>query len=89
MASVKNLKKEINYVLGDLVNIVYVWEMTNGGKPTEATDAIVDGIYDQYDEFLTKINNKKVENKKEHYKQIRKEYEDAANQIVAKINDLN
>ncbi|MGV7105439.1 hypothetical protein [Flavobacterium sp. U410] len=89
MASVKNLKKEINYVLGDLVNIVYVWEMTNGGKPTEATDAIVDGIYDQYDEFLTKINNKKVENKKAHYKQIRKEYEDAANQIVAKINDLN
>lgn len=89
MASVKNLKKEINYVLGDLVNIVYVWEMTNGGKPTEGTDEIVDGIYDQYDEFLTKINNKKVENKKAHYKQIRRDFEDAANQIVAKINDLN
>ncbi|MCO6174131.1 hypothetical protein NHF50_03650, partial [Flavobacterium sp. NRK F10] len=63
MASVKNLKKEINYVLGDLVNIVYVWEMTHGGKPTEATDEIVDSIYDKYDELITKINNNSVENK--------------------------
>jgi hypothetical protein len=46
MASVKNLKKEINYVLGDIVNIVYVWEMTNGGKPTETSDQLVDTIYE-------------------------------------------
>ena len=89
MASVKNLKKEINYVLGDLVNIVYVWEMTHGGKPTEATDVIVDEIYDNYDALVTKINLKDVENKKAHFKQIRKEYEATANQIVEKINGLN
>lgn len=89
MASVKNLKKEINYVLGDLVNIVYVWEMTNGGKPTETTDAIVDDIYDNYDALVTRINNKKVENKKAHFNQIRKDYEVIANQIVEKINGLN
>ncbi|MEQ3662083.1 MAG: hypothetical protein ABNG98_10105 [Flavobacterium sp.] len=88
MASVKNLKKEINYVLGDLVNIVYIWEMTNGGKPTEATDALVDEIYDNYDNFVSRIRDRKIENKKAHYKQIRSEYEAAANQIVAKINEL-
>ena len=88
MASVKNLKKEINYVLGDLVNIVYVYEMTHGGKPTEATDVIVDEIYDNYDALVTKINLKDVENKKAHFKQIRKEYEATANQIVEKINGL-
>ena len=88
MASVKNLKKEINYVLGDLVNIVYVYEMTHGGKPTEATDVIVDEIYDNYDPLVTKINLKDVENKKAHFKQIRKEYEATANQIVEKINGL-
>ncbi len=88
MASVKNLKKEINYVLGDLVNIVYIWEMTNGGKPTESTDVIIDEIYDNYDNFVSRIRDRKVENKKAHYKQIRSEYEAAANQIVAKINEL-
>ena len=89
MASVKNLKKEINYVLGDLVNIVYVWEMTHGGKPTEETDAIVDNIYDTYDNLVSRMGDKTVENKKAHFRQIRKDYEAAANQIVEKINGLN
>ena len=49
MASVKNLKKEINYVLGDIVNIVYIWEMSTAGKPTEASDKLVDEIYETFD----------------------------------------
>ena len=38
---------------------------------------------------MTKANQRDVENKKAHFKQIRKEYEAAANQFVAKINELN
>lgn len=89
MASVKNLKKEINYVLGDLVDIVYVWELTNGGKPTETTDGIIDEIYENFDELMEKVNNKSAENKKAHFKQIRNDFEEFVNQTVAKINDLN
>lgn len=89
MASVKNLKKEINYVLGDIVNIVYVWEMTNGGKPTEASDKLVDEIYETFDGLMSKANVKDIENKKAHFKQIRSDYEAAANQFVAKVNELN
>jgi hypothetical protein len=89
MASVKNLKKEINYVLGDIVNIVYVWEMTTVGKPKEASDKLVDEIYETFDALMTRANQKDVENKKAHFKQIRKDYEEAANQFVAKINGLN
>jgi hypothetical protein len=88
MASVKNLKKEINYVLGDIVNIVYVWEMTNGGKPTESSDKLVDEIYETFDGLMSKANVKNVENKKAHFKQIRTEYEAAANQFVVQVNEL-
>jgi CMP-2-keto-3-deoxyoctulosonic acid synthetase len=48
MASVKNLKKEINYVYGDILNIVYVWEMTNGGRPTEASEKLEQLRYLEY-----------------------------------------
>ena len=89
MASVKNLKKEINYVLGDIVNIVYIWEMSTAVKPTEASDKLVDEIYETFDTLMTRANQKDVENKKAHFKQIRKDYEAAANQFVAKINELN
>ena len=88
MASVKNLKKEINYVYGDILNIVYVWEMTNGGRPTEASEKLEDEIYETFDSLMTKANQRDVENKKAHFKQINVELEQTANQLIAKINGL-
>ena len=39
MANVKNLKKDINYVLGDIIEAVYLFELSTTGKPTDATNA--------------------------------------------------
>lgn len=88
MASVKNLKKDINFVLGDIIEAVYLWEMTTTGKPTEQTEALVDEAIGAFDILIKKLNDKKVENKKEHYKNINKELEQTAGQLVEKINAL-
>ena len=32
MANVRNLKKDINYVLGDIIEAVYIWESANPDK---------------------------------------------------------
>ena len=42
MPSVKNLKKDINFVLGDIIEAVYICEMTGAGKPSDASNAIID-----------------------------------------------
>ncbi len=88
MPSVKNLKKDINYVLGDIIEAVYLFEMSTTGKPTAATNALIDEAISTFDTLITKVNAKKVENKKAHFKQINTELEQAANQLVTKINDL-
>lgn len=88
MGSVKNLKKDINYVIGDIIEAVYLYEMTSTGKPTEATNAIIDEAISTFDGLVVKVNAKKVENKKAHFKQINKDLEVAANQLVDKINAL-
>ncbi len=88
MANVKNLKKDINYVLGDIIEAVYLYEMTTTGKPTEASNAVIDEAISTFDSLITKVNAKKVEDKKAHFKQINVELEQAANQLVAKINAL-
>lgn len=88
MASVRNLKKDINFVLGDIIEAVYLWEMTTTGKPTEKTEALVDEAIAAFDSLIKKLNDKKVENKKEHYKNINKELEQTAGQLVEKINAL-
>jgi len=35
MANKRDLKKDINYVLGDIIEAVYVWELANAEKPTK------------------------------------------------------
>ncbi|WP_298120019.1 hypothetical protein [Flavobacterium sp.] len=88
MPSVKNLKKDINFVLGDIIEAVYIHEMTSEGKPTEATNAVIDEAITSFDALITKVNAKNVENKKAHFKQINVELEQTANQLIEKINAL-
>ncbi len=88
MASVKNLKKDINFVLGDIIEAVYIYEMTTTGKPSENTNAIIDEAIASFDALITKVNAKNVENKKAHFKQINTELEQVANQLIEKINAL-
>jgi hypothetical protein len=88
MPSVKNLKKDINFVLGDIIEAVYIYEMTTSGKPSDQTNAIIDEAISSFDGLIAKVNAKKVENKKAHFKQINVELEQTANQLVEKINAL-
>lgn len=88
MPSVKNLKKDINFVLGDIIEAVYIHEMTSEGMPTEATNAVIDEAITSFDALIVKVNAKNVENKKAHFKKINAELEQTASQLVAKINAL-
>lgn len=88
MANVKNLKKDINFVLGDIIEAVYLFEMSTTGNPTPETNALIDEAIVAFDSLITKVNAKNVENKKTHFKQINIELEQTANQLIAKINEL-
>ncbi|OIQ21470.1 MAG: hypothetical protein BM557_04255 [Flavobacterium sp. MedPE-SWcel] len=88
MASIKNLKKDINYVLSDIIEAVYIWEMASAGKPTKESDALIDEAIAVFDNLIKKVNQKDVENKKAHFKMVNEEFETSAKQLVEKINTL-
>lgn len=88
MANVRNLKKDINFVLGDIIEAVYIWEMSTAGKPTEASEAIIDEAIAKFDILIERVNDKSAENKKAHFKAIYSDLEETANQLVEKINVL-
>jgi len=88
MSSVRNLKKDINFVLGDIIEAVYLTELSTTGKPSDKSEAIVDEAISAFDNLIKQVNAKKVENKKAHFKQINKQLEETAGQLVAKINAL-
>jgi hypothetical protein len=88
MANVRDLKKDINYVLGDIIEAVYVWEYANTDKDTKKSEAIIDEAIATFDELITKANDKSVENKKSHFKAIRNDLESKGRALIEKINKL-
>ncbi|WP_203965814.1 hypothetical protein [Capnocytophaga stomatis] len=87
MASIKNLKKEINYVFGDIIDSVFHWEYTSGnfGEGSELTLEILVA----YDELIEKIYHRNVENRGTHLKQVRKDFEQKAGAFIGKLNKLS
>ncbi|MDR0227814.1 MAG: hypothetical protein LBI72_01905 [Flavobacteriaceae bacterium] len=86
MASVRNLKKDIHYVLGDLIQAIYIHELTNG--VTAETNALLEDTLVSFDQLMEEVNAKNVENKKAHFKAVYHKLEEVAGQIVVKINAL-
>ena len=88
MANKRDLKKDINFVLGDIIEAVYVWELTNAEKPTKESNAIIDEAILIFDELIAKVNDRSVTDKKAHFKAINKELESRGKALIDKINKL-
>ena len=87
MANVRDLKKDINYVLGDIIEEVYVWEYENTDKDTKKSEAIIDEAIETFDALIAKVNEK-AENPKAHFKAIKQELEDKGNALLDKLKKL-
>lgn len=88
MGNVRDLKKDINYVLGDIIEAVYIWEYTNTDKDTKKSEAIIDEAIATFDDLIARVNDKKVENKKVHLKAVNKDLEAKGRALIEKINKL-
>jgi len=88
MANLRDLKKDLNYVLGDIIDAVYVWEAINPKGDSKKSEAVIDDAIATFDELIAKVNDRKVENRKAHIKSVRAELETRATALVERINAL-
>ncbi|WP_422859315.1 hypothetical protein ACOKFD_18920 [Flagellimonas sp. S174] len=88
MASIRDLKKDVNFVLGDIIEAVYIWEAGSDKKNSEEGSVIIDKAIMAFDELMSKIHQKEVDDKKIHFKDIRSQLEVKATQLVEELNKL-
>ena len=50
MANKRDLKKDINFVFGDIIEAVYYWELENTQKSNKKSEAIIDDAIAAFDE---------------------------------------
>jgi len=88
MANIRILKKDINYVLGDIIEAVYIWELSNPEKDNKKAEAIIDDAISTFDEMIVKVNANDVENKKKHFKEVNADLEAKGRALIDRINKL-
>lgn len=88
MANKRDLKKDINYVFGDIIDAVYFWELENTQKPTNESEAIIDDAIASFDELIARVNDRSVADAKAHFKAINKDLEEKGRALIERINKL-
>lgn len=89
MASRRNLKKNVNYITGELfaeclVNSAYV-----PGTDKEKADKLMCDILKFQNEFVSRISHTEPGNVKGFYKKFRVDFNAKVNEIIEAIGKLN
>ncbi len=56
MPSIKLLKKEINNDIGDLIEEIYLWELSNPNGDLTKSEKLIEEAIQTFDDLMGKIN---------------------------------
>ncbi len=88
MASIRDLKKDINYVLGDIIEAVYIIESSQQMEPSKEGSAIIDKAIETFDTLIAQVNQKDVADRRAHLKEVRESLEKEATALVDRLNKM-
>ena len=86
MQSIKSLKKEINNSIGEIIEDVYTWQLSNPDADLKKSDLIIDKAISIFDDLILKIHENRKEGKNNGFKIIK---EDLNSAIVELNNSLS
>ena len=86
--SIRDLKKELKYAFGALIDQVLLLQIVSEKENKEA-GALINQMLDAYEGFLQKINaHRGQKDKKAYFKQLNEEIKAALAEFQDKINQL-
>lgn len=93
MANRRDLKRDINHIIGDVIEEYYSALLNGDSKATEAQiEKLVDDCVDLADELISKVNStKKLKTRaevKKHFSQIKEKLGEDVIKFLAKSKEL-
>ena len=88
MASRKQLKKDINNIIGALIEEIYLWELAHPKADLKKSEALIDESIHLFDALIAKIRANGAASAKVHFKQIQAELVEKANGISTRLSKL-
>ena len=84
MPSIKLLKKEINNDIGDLIEDIYLWELSNPDGDLIKSEKLIEEAIQVFDDLIGKINAVSGNDLKEKFKAIENERKKAMDSLLKK-----
>lgn len=89
MASIKQLKKDLNNRFGEIIDGALINQAAdNAEEAGSKTEELVDDIIEEFDNLIEQINKRDVEDRAKHLKSVEASMEKKADEFVEKLNKL-
>lgn len=88
MASIKDLKKELIYTYGALLDQCYLVQMVFPNTDPKAAEALAQEIEDAYMSILAKLSRKEGSSPATRAKEVRKEFDASVDSLSKKLEAL-
>ena len=88
MASVRRIKKDLKYLVDEVIGTALITRYTQPSKHDEI-DAIIEDIDDFYEEMILKINNPEIAEGQKKKAYFRKLYDELLEKVNVAFDNLN
>ena len=83
MASIKNLKKDINYLIDEVIGTCLLHQYTRGPENQDELESLINEMVEFREELINKINNPDIKDDK---KKLKNYYRSLFDELLAKVN---
>lgn len=88
MASVKQLKKDINNSIGSFIEDIYMWELSNPKADIKKSNSLIDESLLLFDQLIQEVNLSKVKKTKLHFDSIKEQLNSGLEKMIKKLEKL-
>lgn len=88
MVSRKVLKKNVNYITGELFSECIINSLYVPGTDKQKADGLMSEILKMQDEFVSRISHTESGNVKGFYKKFRSDFNEKVNEIIDEMSKL-
>ena len=88
MASIKQLKKDLNNDIGYLIEEIYLWELSNPNGDLSKSEELIEEAIQAFDDLISKINAVSGDQIKKKFKDIEIEKSEVVTNLLKKSANL-
>ncbi len=92
MASIRNVKKDIDYLVGEVISDCYTFMYLHGDKSKDKVVEIIEDAVTKRNEFFDRVNNpgkdSDTKQKREHYRLIYSDLLTTVDDSFSKLSEL-